>query len=64
MTLRPKAFGSECTLSDKFLKGVANSGIIESIVNMAQAKAEVFSAFAHKCILINAAQQPTRALSP
>ena len=41
-TLNTKAikFGSEYTLSDKFMKEVMNSGVVELILNVAQAKEE------------------------
>jgi DNA topoisomerase II len=40
LTTRPASFGSTCTLSDKFLKDVVSSGVIESIVTVAKAKEE------------------------
>jgi DNA topoisomerase II len=40
LTTKPVNFGSTCTLSDKFLKEVLASGIIESIVSVAKAKEE------------------------
>ena len=32
LTLEPGEFGSECELSDKFLKKIAKSGVIEHIL--------------------------------
>lgn len=40
LTTKPVNFGSTCTLSDKFMKEVLASGIIESIVSVAKAKEE------------------------
>ncbi|XP_032242612.2 DNA topoisomerase 2-alpha isoform X2 [Nematostella vectensis] len=33
MTLRAKDFGSKCELSDKFIKAVQNSGVMENVMN-------------------------------
>jgi DNA topoisomerase-2 len=38
LTTRPKQFGSECTLSDKFLKQVDKSDIVEMILSFAKFK--------------------------
>jgi len=40
LTTKPTAFGSKCELSEKFLKDVLASGIVESIVSVARAKEE------------------------
>ncbi|CDW75314.1 dna gyrase topoisomerase a subunit family protein [Stylonychia lemnae] len=40
LTTKPSNFGSTCTLSEKFLKEIISSGIIESIVTVAKAKEE------------------------
>lgn len=40
LTTKPANFGSKCELSEKFLKDILGSGIIESIVNVAKAKEE------------------------
>nr|UQT18117.1 DNA topoisomerase II alpha [Andrias davidianus] len=40
MTLQAKSFGSKCPLSDKFIKGVTNCGIVESILNWVKFKAQ------------------------
>ena len=40
LTTKPANFGSSCVLTDKFLKEIINSGIIESIVTVAKAKEE------------------------
>ena len=40
MTLKVKAFGSECSLSDKFMKGVLQSGVVESILTQAVARSQ------------------------
>ena len=41
MTLKVKAFGSECTLSEKFVKSILKSGVVEAIITMAQARSQV-----------------------
>ena len=41
MTLNQKDFGSTCELSDAFLKKIVNCGIIQNIVDLAQAKESV-----------------------
>jgi DNA topoisomerase-2 len=38
LTTRPKAFGSECKLSDKFLKQIEKSGVVENILSWAKFK--------------------------
>lgn len=38
LTTKQSMFGSSCVLSDKFLKAVANCGIVDSIVSFAEAK--------------------------
>ena len=38
MTLKPSAFGSKCSFSDKFFKDVLNCGVLESILTFAQNK--------------------------
>jgi len=38
MSLKQSAFGSKCPLSDKFLKGMLDCGILESILTFAQSK--------------------------
>ncbi|XP_037024697.1 DNA topoisomerase 2 [Bradysia coprophila] len=40
MTLQAKSFGSKCTLTEKFMKGVASSGIVESVLQWAKFKAQ------------------------
>jgi DNA topoisomerase-2 len=40
LTTKPSNFGSSCDLSEKFLKEIINSGVIESIVSVAKAKEE------------------------
>ncbi|XP_058818092.1 DNA topoisomerase 2 [Topomyia yanbarensis] len=40
MTLQSKSFGSKCTLSEKFITGVAKSGIVESVLQWAKFKAQ------------------------
>ncbi|XP_019712887.1 DNA topoisomerase 2-beta [Hippocampus comes] len=40
MTLQTKSFGSKCLLSDKFIKGAINCGIVESILNWVKFKAQ------------------------
>jgi len=40
LTTKPSSFGSLCTLSEKFLKDILSSGVIESIVTVAKAKEE------------------------
>uniref|UniRef100_A0A6I8RQ80 DNA topoisomerase 2 n=1 Tax=Xenopus tropicalis TaxID=8364 RepID=A0A6I8RQ80_XENTR len=40
MTLQSKSFGSKCTLSEKFIKGATNCGIVESILNWVKFKAQ------------------------
>eukprot|EP01135_Chromosphaera_perkinsii_P010658 Nk52_evm58s2192 gene=Nk52_evmTU58s2192 len=47
MTLRAKAFGSECSLSDKFVKAVLNTGVVENILNWVKIKQE--SQLSKKC---------------
>ena len=37
-TLKPSAFGSKCTFSDKFYKDVLNCGVLESVLSFAQSK--------------------------
>ena len=41
LTLRKENFGSTCELSEGFLKKVVSSGIIDSVVNLAQAKESI-----------------------
>ncbi len=38
LTLKPAKFGSECRLSEKFIKGVIGSGVLESIIENAKKK--------------------------
>ena len=38
MTTKPENFGSECILPDKILKEVLESGIVDTIVSIAEAK--------------------------
>ena len=38
LTTRPNAFGSECKLTDKFLKQVEKSGVVDSILAFAKFK--------------------------
>lgn len=40
LTTKPVNFGSTCILSDKFLKEILNSGVVNSIVSVAKAKEE------------------------
>uniref|UniRef100_A0A672IIQ9 DNA topoisomerase 2 n=1 Tax=Salarias fasciatus TaxID=181472 RepID=A0A672IIQ9_SALFA len=40
MTLQHKKFGSTCSLSDKFFKQAASSGIVESVMNWVRFKAQ------------------------
>lgn len=40
LTTKSANFGSTCVLSEKFLKDVLQSGIIDSIVNVAKAREE------------------------
>ena len=40
MTLRQKAFGSECNLGQKFMNDVIKSGIVDTILNWAKFKSE------------------------
>ncbi|XP_056285488.1 DNA topoisomerase 2-alpha [Pseudoliparis swirei] len=40
MTLQQKSFGSTCSLSDKFIKQATSGGIVESIMNWVQFKAQ------------------------
>uniref|UniRef100_A0AAQ4QTZ6 DNA topoisomerase 2 n=1 Tax=Gasterosteus aculeatus aculeatus TaxID=481459 RepID=A0AAQ4QTZ6_GASAC len=40
MTLQTKSFGSKCPLSDKFIRGATNCGIVESILNWVKFKAQ------------------------
>lgn len=40
MTLKPSAFGSKCTISEKFLKEVLNCGVIDHVMAYAKAKTE------------------------
>ncbi|XP_030850847.1 DNA topoisomerase 2-alpha isoform X2 [Strongylocentrotus purpuratus] len=40
MTLQAKKFGSECKLSDKFIKGALTCGIVESIMSWMKFKAQ------------------------
>ncbi|XP_049810564.1 DNA topoisomerase 2-alpha-like isoform X1 [Schistocerca nitens] len=40
MTLQAKSFGSKCPLSEKFINSVTKSGIVESILMWAKAKAD------------------------
>ncbi|KAM9424220.1 DNA topoisomerase 2-alpha [Pholidichthys leucotaenia] len=40
MTLQQKSFGSTCPLSDKFIKQATSCGIVESIMNWVQFKAQ------------------------
>jgi DNA topoisomerase II len=40
MTLRQKAFGSECNMSPKLLNDVCKSGIVDMILNWAKSKSE------------------------
>ena len=39
MTLRTSKFGSKCTLSDKFIKGVISTGVVDKIISWAKFKA-------------------------
>ncbi len=41
LTLKPKLFGSECVLSEKFFKSILHSEIYESIIAFAKAKEKV-----------------------
>ncbi len=38
LTTRPSAFGSNCSVSDKFLKTVEKSGLVDNVVNWAKFK--------------------------
>lgn len=38
LTLKASQFGSECTLSDKMIKEILKSGIVDDIYNQAKAK--------------------------
>ena len=40
MTLKTSNFGSTCELSEKFLKEISTSGVIEAIISVAKAKEE------------------------
>lgn len=40
MTLKPSAFGSKCSISEKFLKDVLNCGVIDHVMAYAKAKTE------------------------
>lgn len=40
MTLKAKSFGSDCTLSDKFVKAVVKSGVVESILAGAMSRSQ------------------------
>lgn len=40
LTTKPSAFGSKCPLSDKFLKQIEKSGIMDNIMNFAQKRAD------------------------
>eukprot|EP01134_Creolimax_fragrantissima_P006151 CFRG6151T1 len=40
MTLRKSLFGSDCTMSDKFIKQVLNTGVVEKILSWAKFKQE------------------------
>lgn len=40
MTLKEKSFGSKCTLSEKFIKSVLSSGVVESILQWAKVKSQ------------------------
>ncbi|XP_028674298.2 LOW QUALITY PROTEIN: DNA topoisomerase 2-alpha [Erpetoichthys calabaricus] len=40
MTLQSKSFGSNCSLSEKFIKAAVGSGIVESIMNWVKFKAQ------------------------
>lgn len=40
LTTKPGSFGSTCELSEKFLKEILASGVIDSIVSVAKAKEE------------------------
>ncbi len=40
MTTRPKQFGSDCKLPDKFLKSIEKSGIVDAVLSMAKFKAQ------------------------
>ncbi len=40
MTLQSKSFGSKCNFSEKFMKGVVSSGIVESVLTWAKFKAQ------------------------
>lgn len=40
LTTKPSGFGSTCELTEKFLKEILSSGIIDSIVLVAKAKEE------------------------
>lgn len=42
LTSKPTTFGSLCELSDKFLKQVASSGVIDNVVSYAEAKEAAF----------------------
>lgn len=41
LTLKREKFGSECELSDAYLKKIQNCGIIQNIVDLAQAKESI-----------------------
>uniref|UniRef100_H2Z116 DNA topoisomerase 2 n=1 Tax=Ciona savignyi TaxID=51511 RepID=H2Z116_CIOSA len=40
MTLQAKKFGSQCTLTEKFLKSASSSGIVDNIMNWVKFKAQ------------------------
>ncbi|XP_060705039.1 DNA topoisomerase 2-alpha [Hemiscyllium ocellatum] len=40
MTLQAKSFGSQCVLSEKFIKAAMNCGVVESIMNWVKFKAQ------------------------
>lgn len=40
MSLRKEDFGSKVELTEKFMKGILDSGVVESILSVAKAKEE------------------------
>ncbi|KAG1697692.1 DNA topoisomerase 2-alpha [Nymphon striatum] len=40
MTLLPKSFGSKCTMSEKYYKSVAGSGVVDSVMTWVKFKAQ------------------------
>lgn len=38
LTTKPSNFGSKCVLTEKFIKQILNTGVVESIINQANAR--------------------------